>query len=99
MRAKPKAPATAPSCQSASAAPRPSSGSSAGNAPIENVCSPVVRQSMASRRSGRIGGGSGGERGARAGVGGGVGAEQVGGASARGGHVIGGRLPPAAGGD
>ena len=55
MRAKPKAPATAPSCQYGRPALRPISGRSAGNAPIENVCRPLVRQRTNSRRSRGIG--------------------------------------------
>ena len=49
IRAKPKAPATMPSCQSASAALRAMSGRTAGKAPLETRLEKVVRQSRAVR--------------------------------------------------
>src|SRR5439155_571120 len=48
MRANPKAPATSPTCQSASAPPCASSGRIAGKAPIENVVAKIPRQRSAS---------------------------------------------------
>src|SRR2546430_14367349 len=48
MRANPKAPATSPTCQSASAPPRASSGRIAGKAPVENVVAKIPRQRSAS---------------------------------------------------
>jgi hypothetical protein len=47
MRAKPRAPATTPSCQSASAPARPISGSSGLNAPIEKQLQRLMKQSSA----------------------------------------------------
>src|SRR5438132_12561946 len=52
IRANPNAPATAPSCQSASRAAAPTSGSSAGKAPIETVVAPRTRQRITRRRLG-----------------------------------------------
>src|SRR5262245_25931041 len=49
MRAKPNAPATKPSCQSASAAPRAMSGRTAGKAPPEKMLEKVITQSRAVR--------------------------------------------------
>src|SRR5438309_10704479 len=50
IRANPNAPATAPSCQSANRAAAPTSGSSAGKAPIETVVAPRTRQRTTRRR-------------------------------------------------
>jgi len=47
MRAKPSAPATTPSCQSASPLARPISGSSGLNAPIEKQLQRLMKQSSA----------------------------------------------------
>jgi hypothetical protein len=47
MRAKPSAPATTPSCQSASAPARPISGSSGLKAPIEKQLQRLMKQSSA----------------------------------------------------
>src|SRR5678815_5851835 len=47
MRAKPSAPATTPSCQSASAPARPISGSSGLKAPIEKQLHRLMKQSSA----------------------------------------------------
>src|SRR6185369_12019489 len=47
MRAKPSAPATTPSCQSASAPARPISGSSGLKAPIEKQLHTLMKQSSA----------------------------------------------------
>src|SRR5215470_7189584 len=49
IRAKPKAPATMPSCQSARPALRAMSGSTAGKAPLDTMLVKVVRQSRAVR--------------------------------------------------
>ena len=47
MRAKPSAPATTPSCQSASAPARPISGNSGLKAPIEKQLQRLMKQSSA----------------------------------------------------
>lgn len=47
MRAKPRAPATTPSCQSASPLARPISGRSGLNAPIEKQLQRLMKQSNA----------------------------------------------------